>query len=274
MGLREYPTDKPSSTLATGKCFYEFLMRNLKTPASASHNIWYAGEEAKLSQPDKYAFRGDIPFQRTLELKTLRGLPIPGSENEPFIPWKFNGSENFVLVSDLTDKSRQELGIPENAREKDKVFNSNFKKYENLPEYTRFSNELAALSVPKSISSYFAGLKGKVNYSEKDVLDFLVSSMDDLSSPEMTHLLHGNHLAWAALAYMREKGNVEGDIMTEFYGQNPADFYAKDLGTILPGIFFASANLGKDPLELHKKLDTEVWGAKEAAEYMRKFMKK
>ena len=128
------------------------------------------------------------------------------------------------------------------------------------------------MSVPKSVSSYLAGVKGKVNYSERDVLNLLTTSFDDLSSPEMMHLLHGNHLAWAALAYIREKGNVAGDLLAEFHGQNPTDFYAKDLGTVLPAMFFALASLGQDPLDFHKKLDIEVWGAKEIAQYMREYM--
>jgi hypothetical protein len=272
MALREYPTNRPSSAPATGRYFYEYLMRNIRIPASANHKIWYAGEEAKLKALDKYSFRGDIPIGRSLELKTLEGMPIKGFVDNSSVDWTFNGKENYVLVSDLTEKSRQELQIPPGAKDKDKVFNSNFKPYEMLGDYTKFSNELAALSIPKSISSYLSGIKMKVNYSEKDVLQFLTSSLDDLSGPEMTYLMHGNHLAWIALNYIRENGNVKGDLLLEFYGQNPVDFYSKDLGTILPGIFYAAANLGKDPLEMYKKLDIEVWGAKETAEYIRQFM--
>ena len=86
----------------------------------------------------------------------------------------------------------------------------------------------------------------------------------------MMHFLHGNHLAWAALAYMREEGNVAGDLLAEFHGQNPTDFYTKDLGTVLPSMFFALASLGQDPVKFHDKLDVEIWGAKEAAKYMQK----
>ncbi|MBI4919203.1 hypothetical protein HY837_04685, partial [archaeon] len=60
----------------------------------------------------------------------------------------------------------------------------------------------------------------------------------------------------------------------EFYAANPSEFYIKDLGTVLPMMFFALANLGKDPVQYHDKLDVEIWGAKAAAEYMRQFLPK
>ena len=152
------------------------------------------------------------------------------------------------------------------------MYNINFKPYEDLQHLTKVSNELAALSVPKSISSYLAGVKSNVNYSERDVLNLLTVSFENLNSPEMMHILHGNHLAWAALSYIRENGNVEGDILAEFHGQNPSDFYTKDLGTILPAMFFALASLGKNPITFYKKLDVEIYGAKDSAEYMTKYM--
>jgi hypothetical protein len=265
--IREYPVKNTSSAPATGRVFYEFLMRNIAIPAAANHNIWYASAEAQLSRPDDYAFRGDIQKDQTLELITLAGKPVES-------PHTFTGDESYVLVSDLSDKAKEDLKIPINARGKDKVYNSNFKGYDQLPQATKASNELAALSVPKSISSYLAGVKAKVNYSERDVLNLLTAGFDNLSGPEMMHFLHGNHLAWVALAYMREDGNVAGDIIAEFHGQNPTDFYTKDLGTVLPMMFYALANLGQDPLVFHKKLDVDIWGAKEAAEYMQKYMPK
>jgi len=268
--VRSYPVKKVTSAPATGRVFYEFLMRNIGVPASANHKIWYAGEKAKLGRPAEYAFRGDIPEGRTIRLVTLAGKAFEEGEKD----YTFTGNEPYVLVSDLSDKAREELGISKNARDKDKVFNSNFKPYDQLSESTRWSNELAALSVPKSISSYLAGVKGKVNYSERDVLEMLTAGFEDLSCPEMMHFLHGNHLAWAALAYMRDNGKVEGDIMAEFHGQNPEDFYTKDLGTVLPAMFFALANLGQDPVKYHDKLDIEVWGAKDVAQYMKQFMPK
>ncbi len=263
--IRKYPVKSPSSAPATGRVFYECLMQNLSIPAAASHTLWYNGAKAQLQNPEEFAFRGDIPVGRTLELLTLAGEPVVS-------PHTFTGGEPFVLVSDLAKSARKELGIPQQARGKDKVFNPNFKLYAELPPLTRMSNELAALSVPKSISSYLAGVEGKVNYSERDVLGLITASFDDLSGPEMMHFLHGNHLAWAALAYVRAEGKVAGDLMAEFHGQNPADFYAKDLGTLLPGMFFAAASLGNDPLTLFHKMDVEVWGAEDVARYMKQFM--
>jgi hypothetical protein len=264
--IRDYPVSKVSSAPATGRLFYEFLMRNIAIPGAANHNIWYAGENSKLASPNNYSFRGDIPTGKTLELLTLAGKPVIED------PYTFNGMEDYVLVSDLSEKAKKELNIPQNARGKDKVFNANFRPYDKLPSLTKMSNELAALSVPKSISSYLA--KNKSNYSEKDVLGLLDASFSDLSGPEMMYFLHGNHLAWSALNYMRAKGNVEGDLLAEFHGQNPTDFYTKDLGTVLPAMYFALASLGQDPTHFHKKLDVEVWGAKEAAEYMKQYMPK
>lgn len=260
--------------MATGRMLYEHMMANIAIPAAANHEIWYAGEQEKLGKPESYAFRGNIPEGRTLELITLTGKPIPGRDLESTSPhhYTFQGSEESVLVSDLSDSAKAELGIPSAAQGKDKVFNRNFRPYDKLDEHTKISNELAALSVPKSISSWFGGRQGKVNYSEKDVLSFLEACLDDLSGPEMSYILHANHMAWCALAYIRSKGNVAGDIGREFYGQQPADFYVKDLGTVLPAMFFSAALLGQDPVKLHDKLDTEIWGVKKAAHYMRRFM--
>ena len=265
--IRDYPIKKVSSAPATGRLFYEFLMKNITIPAATNHNIWYAGVKEQLAKPDEFAFRGDIPKGKTLELVTLGGNPIK-------FPYTFTGEEPYVLVSDLSESARKELRIKTNARGKDKVFNSNFKPYEQLPQLTKMSNELAALSVPKSISSYLTGIRAKANYSERDVLNLLTASFDDLSGHEMMYFLHGNHLAWAALSYIREKGNVTGDLLAEFHGQNPVDLYTKDLGTVLPAMFFALASLGQDPVKFHDKLDVEVWGAKEAAHDLRKYMPK
>ncbi len=264
--MRTYPVKDVSSAPSTGRLFYEYLMRNIATPAAANHSIWYSGAEAQLRSPDQFAFRGDIPKGTSLELLSLGGNPVES-------PYTFTGDESYVLVSDLSTYAKNQLQIPGNARGKDKVFNANYKPYDRLPPMTKVSNELASLSVPKSISSYLGGVKAKVNYSERDVLNLLAASFEDISGPEMMHFLHGNHLAWATLAYIREKGNVEGDVLAEFHGQNPTEFYTKDLGTILPTMFFALASLGQDPVAFHDKLDVEVWGAKDAALYIRQQMK-
>ncbi len=267
--MRSYPVKSPSSAPATGRILYEYLMRNIKIPAGSNHEIWYSGEKLKLENPQSYAFRGDIPTGKTLELLSLGGRIYDTPINHTF-----TGEESYVLVSDLTSNSKRELEIPVNARARDKVFNANFKSHEDLPLMTKMSSELAAMSVPKSISSYLAGVRAKVNYSEVDIFNLLNRSFEDLSSNEMMHFLHGSHLAWASLAYLRDKGNVAGDIMTEFHSQNATDFYTKDLGSILPAMFFALANLGQDPVRFKDKLDIEIYGVEEAANYMRKFMPK
>ena len=266
---RSYPTSRPSTAPGTGRLLYEFLMRNIKISAGANHTIWYEGEKTKLEAPDKYAFRGEIPIGNLLVLVGLGGKMFDFSKT-----YMVDGSESYILVSDLAPLERERLGIPSTCRDRDKVFNSNFKPYDDLPEMTKWSNELAALSVPKSISTYLGGVKGKVNYSEVDALKMLQACFIDLSGPEMMHILHGNNAAWTALAYMREKGNVEGDILTEFHGQNSADFFSKDLGTVLPALYFALASLGENPSAYHQKIDLEVWGSKEAASYMLNYMPK
>lgn len=266
MAIRTYPVKRASSAPGTGSILYTHLMENLVIPARSSHDIWYAGENAKLESPGGYSFRGAIPIGQTIRLTSLSGKPFADGETS----YTFDGSEGPVLVSDLTQSARTALGIPVTARDKDKVFNPNFKKYEELDETTRFSNELAAMALPKSLSSYFGG-SGRVNYSELDVLKFLTACFENLSGSEMMHVLHGNHMAWAALAYMRAKGSVGGDVSAEFYRAQVPDFYAKDLGTVLPAMFYAVALLGKNPIAFFEKLDTEVWSAKEVAQHMKQF---
>ncbi|MBI5390374.1 hypothetical protein HZB02_02710 [Candidatus Woesearchaeota archaeon] len=277
--IRQYPISKPTSALGTGSLFYQYLLQNLMVPAQSTHQIWYAGEATKISQPDKYAFRGNIPISKRLELLTLSGKPLTeamGEKGVEGVIYTFTGSEGPTLVSDLTASAKTVLAIPAEAKPRDKVYNPNFREYQDLDDLTKLSNELAALSLPKAISSYF-GQHGKTNYSEIDVLKFMQVCFTDLSSEQMTHVLNTNHMAWAALAYMREnrelKGatrTIAGDLQTEFYGQNTPDFYSKDLGTILPSMFFALASLGEDPVAYHNRLDIDVWGAKEVAVEMQK----
>lgn len=267
--LREYPIKKPTSAPSSGSLLYQFLMNNIKVAASANHNIWYGGEESKLPYPDKYPFRGDIPAGKTLELVALMGK----KGNSEVFNYTLTGKEDYVLVSDLSSDERKKLGIPENARGKDKVFNANFKPFEQINPLTRMSNELSAMAVPVSFSNYF-GSKGNILYSEKDVLSFLSSAVSDLNSPQMISVLHTNNSAWKALNHVRTNGIVSGDAMAEFYTQQPSDFYMKDVGTVLPMMFYAFANLGVDPVEQCDKIDIEIWGAKDAAVYMRKYLPK
>ena len=45
----------------------------------------------------------------------------------------------------------------------------------------------------------------------------------------------------------------------------------KDIGTVLPAMFFALASLGQDPVQYHDLIDLEIWGARDAAVYMQQF---
>ncbi|MCX6770295.1 MAG: hypothetical protein NT051_06530 [Candidatus Micrarchaeota archaeon] len=266
--LRTYPVARPTTAPATGSILYKHLMENLKIPASASHKIWFAGEAEKLAKPDLYSFRGKAENRKKIELVALNGNAINKDSKPEIIT--LNGSET-VLVSDLSEKSKAELKMPENARGKDKVFNPNFVEYEQLGEYTKASNELAAIAFVKGFSSYYGGETGKTLYSEMDVLNFINVCFTDLSSKEMLYVMNNNHMAWTTLAYMREKG-ASGDMMVEFFAQNPHDFYNKDLGTILPSMFYTLALLNQNPVAYYEKLDVDVWGAREAATYMIQYM--
>lgn len=273
--IRKYPVEKPVSVPATGSRLYRHMLDTVKIPARANHEIWYLGEKNKLELPEEHAFRGGIPKGRTLELVTLSGSPIDkapnASESKEGFDYTFLGSEGPVYVKDLAESAKTYLAIPKKVSEKDKVFNPNFKPYEELDAFIKMSNELASLSFPKSFSSYLLG-SGKMLYSEKDVLEFIEACFNDLSSEEMLHVLHGNHLAWASLAYVRSNGKVEEDVCREFFAQNPADFYMKDVGTVLPAMFYSLAILGEDPAEYCNNIDFEIWGAKESAKYMRQYM--
>ena len=94
--VRNYPVRKVSSAPSTGRLFYEFLMKNIKIPASATHNIWCAGMNDQLKSPNDSPFRGIIPTGQTLELISLFGRPFENATN-----YRFTGEESFVLVSDF-----------------------------------------------------------------------------------------------------------------------------------------------------------------------------
>jgi len=279
--IRDYPVKKAITVPATGSLFFNFMMENHKIPASASHEIWYRSQEKKLREPDKYEFRGDIPVGETLELITLGGELIE-TEGEPLpdnvekigtaYNYTFTGNELKVLVSDLSENAKRKLKIPAQASNDEKVYNTNFKIYDNLSEDTLNLNGLAALSVAKGFSNFLAAIN--TNYSEKNVLFFLESCFDDLSGPEMTWLINTSNMAWTAHAYETAKRSVKGDVSKEFYRQSSVDWLMKDVGSVLPGMFFALASLGKDPVEYYKKLGVEIWGAEDAAIYMRGKMHK
>lgn len=299
---REYPVKKASGAPATGHQFYEHLMTHLDVPATANHKVWFNGEKAKLVEPDKYAFRGDTPYGKTLEFVTLSGKEL--NEDDDNVVATDHGTylvtfysqdqykegsvrnedgENVkikelpIFVYDLAPQTKIELGIPDSARGKDKVFNPNFKAFDDLDEDTKLSNGLAALAIPKSISSWMIREKRNTTYSEKDVLNYLKACFENPNGAEMLYVMHANHMQWCALAYKREEGNVQGDLLTEFHLQQDPDYFVKDLGTILPGMFYALASLGEDPVpyfeQIEDELDMEIWGARDAAVYMRQYMR-
>ncbi len=86
------------------------------------------------------------------------------------------------------------------------------------------------------------------------------------------HVFHGSHLAWCTLKLVRENGAISGDLITEFYSQNPTDFYIKDLGSVLPGLFFALASLGRNPLEYQERLDIDVYDSDKVANHVMEHM--
>lgn len=279
--IRDYPVKKAITVPATGSLFFKFMMDNHMVPASASHEIWYQSQEKKLREPDKYEFRGDIPKGDTLELITLggglietKGEPLPDNVEKigTAYNYTFTGDELNVLVSDLSENAKRMLKIPENADNAEKVYNANFKIYEKLSEETHYLNGLAAITLPKAFSNYLATTN--TNYSEKNVLYFLENCFDDLSGPEMTWLINTSNMAWTAHAYRNAEGCVEGDVSKEFYRQSSVDWLMKDVGSVLPAMFFALASLGEDPVEYYKKLGVEIWGAEDAAIYMRGKMHK
>lgn len=281
--IREYPVEKPTSALATGSLLYQHLLNNATIPAVACHNIWYAGQLEAYNDPNN-VFKGDIPVGQTIALVSLMGKPLDGLEEilkqnavdngDGTFDYTFTGSEkeDYVLAGDLSDSACTELNIPTDTKAGKKIYNSNFKEnYDDLFELTKISNELTAVSFAKAVSSWY-GSQGKINYSEKDVLDFIDAALERLDSPEMTHILNTNHMAWSALDYVKSGRNVAGDLKSEFYAQQTTDFYEKDLATILPAMFYAGALLGSDPVELHKKVDYPVWDADKAAVSMQQYM--
>jgi hypothetical protein len=260
-----YPLVKPSAELSTGIEVYRHLMHNLKIPASQNHMLWYNAVKKKLETPDQSPFRGDIPTGTSLEILTLGGKPINGQ-------YKFTGAEEYVLVSDLADSAKQFLKLPENSRPQDKVFNSNFKEYDELSEYTKRSNELAAMSVAKSIPSYLMGTMKKSRFSERDVVELIFEILENPSGKEAEFFMAMNNSNWSALAYIRNQGVVNGDILANFHEQNDYDFFNKDYGTIFPTLLYTHAILGQDPMVSYGRLNASVYDAQKIAASMRSFM--
>jgi hypothetical protein len=257
-----YPLGNPSSVIGSGSSFYLYLLENIHVPAKMSHDLWYKGLEQAMKEDTSYPFRGFFPVGETLKIS------YAGAE---IAPYTFTGSEkNPVYVKDLSSEAKLSLGISVKADPSAEVFNPHFVAYAKLPERTRKSNELPTLSLAKSISSYL-GSKD-ILFTEKDIIDFLISAFKDCNSNQMKYILHGNHVAWCAARFM-ETNTMEEDIKKQFYGQNSMDFYIKDIGTILPGMLFCAASLGMDPVEAIKYLDYDVWDIDKVARALQCCMK-
>ena len=254
----KYPVVEASNIAGSGRSFYEFLIQNVKLPAKLNHLLWYNGEKSKLDSPELYAFRGFFPTGTTLELTSGKHT--------------FTGEENFhVFVKDLTDRSKKLLAIPEMAKQGDKVYNYNFVKYEDLPDITKKSNEIATLSMAKALDSFLSRKRG-IYYSEKNVVDMINIALSDMTSDEMMALLDGNHIAWSISRYLTS--GMEPDITKQFFGQSDVEFYTRDIGTIAPSMLFTLAVLGVDPVPIVENNQIPIWGIMDVAYAMRNQMAK
>ncbi len=256
-----YPTSAPSSALASGSAVYLYLLENYAVPSRLPHELWYAGEEEKLLNPHK-AFKGLFPVGETYNIS------YAGKE---MAPYTFTGEEkNPVFVKDISSEDQMALGLI-GADPREKVWNPNFVKYEDLTKIVRMSNETPTLSLAKSISAFLC-TRGDIMYTEKAVVDMLTVAIKKCDSEEMRYILHGNHVAWCASRFL-DTGVMEEDIKRQFYGQNNVDFYIKDVGTIMPAMLYTLAILGVDPVEAIEDLDYDLWGIEAAAKELQKYMK-
>jgi hypothetical protein len=255
-----YPIEKASTIPGSGNALYLHLIENIHIPAKLTHDLWYRGCQ-KLKDDSANSFQGFFPVGKTLILSYAGG---------PVQEHTFTGDEkNPVFVRDLPNETKMALGISSKAKDSDKVFNPFFLSYEELPNETRKDNELPALSLAKSITSYLSSRD--VLFTEKDVAEMLVVAIKNANSDQMRHILHGNHVAWCVARFMKT-GVMELDIAKNFYGQNEIEFYIKDIGTIMPAILYTFALLGVNPVLMITELDYDLWGIKDAAEEMKKFM--
>jgi hypothetical protein len=276
---RIFPVTQPSTIPGTGVALYQLLIENLDLVAKTNHTVWYEGEANKLlpENTPKHAFRGGIPVGETLELLTLSGEVLQNiesaveTESGTYV-YTFTGIEGPVFVSDLASSAREQLRIPSSATVDAKVYNPNFKPFEDLDDITKTSNRNAAFAVAKAVDNYLAS-HGDVNYSERDVLKFIQRALHNLGGEEMKYIMHSNNMMWCALSIGRE-GRPKGDAKARFFGTNPPDFYAKDIGTVLPGLYYLLANLGEDPVVYQQKLAKQatIWGAEGAAQHMKQYM--
>jgi len=258
-----YPIDKPTTIPGSGSAVYLYLLETVDIPARCPHDIWYAGQKKKLDDPND-SFKGFPPVGKTYKLDYANsGMKL----------YTFTGKEqNAVYVRDLSSEAKLALGIPANANPADKVFNPNFVTFDDLPHGTKVSNQATTMSLAKSISAFLCN-KNSILYTEQDVVDLLTIAIKKVDSVEMMMILHGNHVAWCSLAFMRT-GKMEEDIKRQFYGQNNIDFYVKDIGTIMPSILYTVAILGIDPVELLNDFQLDIYGINDVAVRMQQYMAK
>jgi len=257
-----YPIESASSVPGSGNSVYLYLLMNINIPSRLPHEIWYSGLAEKLKNPHSI-FKGFFPVGETFEIQ------YGGAEMQNYT---FTGEEkNPVYVNDLSASAKFKLGIPNDADKREKVFNPNFVPYEKLPPLAKTSNETVSMSLAKSISSFLC-VRKSVLYTEQDVVNMLSAAVKKASSDEMIHILHGNHIAWCTLAFMRTN-KMEEDIKKEFYTQNGIDFYTKDIGTIMPSILYTLAILGVDPVASIEDLDYDLYGIENVARKLQTHMK-
>ncbi len=246
--MSNYPIIKARSNPASGINLYLHLLREAKSIGSLPHEVWHAGEKSKLIFPDKYPFRGFFPIGKTLNISyggsALREYTFTGEE------------KNDVYVMDLSPEAKDELEIPPNAKDKDKVFNPNFVPYDDLSEETKISNELPTIALAKSIDAYLSERIGPY-YSEQNIVDFLLLACEDASSEEMIFMLHANHVVWCAQKYMTT--GLAPDMEKQFFTQDDEDFYIKDVGTLMPSILYALTMLGQSPINIVNELSFDLW---------------
>lgn len=257
-----YPTEKPSTMLASGSAIYLYLLENIAIPSRLPHELWYKGEEAKIFDQHK-AFKGNFPIGETFEISY---------GGKDMAPYTFTGKEkNAVFVRDLSNATLMKLGIPADTDPREKVWNPNFVPYDELTHTVKMSNEVPTMSLAKSISAFLCK-KGDLMYTEVDIVDMLTVAIKRPDSEEMRYILHGNHVSWCASRYI-ETGTMEADIERQFYGQNNSDFYIKDIGTVMPAMLYTLAILGTDPVEAIQDLSYDIWGIEDVAKKLRQYMK-
>jgi hypothetical protein len=257
-----YPIDKATDIPGSGSAVYLYLLDMIDIPSRCPHDIWYAGQKKKLDNPHD-PFKGFPPVGKTYKLDYANsGMKL----------YTFTGKEqNAIYVKDLSSEARLELGIPADANPADKVFNPNFITFDELPHSTKVSNQATTMSLAKSISAFLCNKKS-ILYTEQDIVDLLTVAIKKVDSAEMMMILHGNHVAWCSLAFMRT-GKMEEDIRRQFYGQNNIDFYVKDIGTIMPSVLYTLAILGADPVEILKDFQLDIYGIENTAVKMQGYMK-